>query len=165
MLQKAISQAESTLVGALGHNPSIADAVMDIPAVKDEVFNSILRSIVDECQVLCQKTPQSQFRHMSVKEIEEFKWESLVKELQTKSPLLLKILTAVVVRIDSRYAPKSQIVHHPAIVTAIAVLLKERNREMSGVQSINSCLMYACHCEKQVCMLGNRVMFWCLLCN
>ena len=72
-----------------------------------------------------------------------------------KSPLLLKILTAVVVRIDSRYAPKSQIVHHPAIVTAIAVLLKERNREMSGVQSINSCLMYACHCEKQVCMLGN----------
>ena len=62
MLQKAISQAESTLVGALGHNPSIADAVMDIPAVKDEVFNSILRSIVDECQVLCQKTPQSQFR-------------------------------------------------------------------------------------------------------
>ena len=98
MLQKAISQAESTLVGALGHNPSIADAVMDIPAVKDEVFNSILRSIVDECQVLCQKAPQSQFRHMSVKEIEEFKWESLVKELQTKSPLLLKILTAVVVR-------------------------------------------------------------------
>ena len=78
----------------------------------------------------------------------------LVKELQTKSPLLLKILTAVVVRMDSRYAPKSQIVHHPAIVTAIAVLLKERNREMSGVQSINSCLIYACHCEKQVCILG-----------
>ena len=94
---------------------------MDIPAVKDEVFNSILRSIVDECQVLCQKTP---LKHMSVKEIEEFKWESLVKELQTRSPLLLKILTAVVVHMDSRYAPKSRIVHHPAIVTAFAVVLK-----------------------------------------
>ncbi len=39
---------------------------------------------------------------------------------------------------------------YPAIVNATAILLKERNREMSGVQSIVSYLMYACHSEKQV---------------
>ena len=40
--------------------------------------------------------------------------------------------------------------HHPGIYSAAAVLLKERNREICGLQSHVSLLMYSCHAEKQV---------------
>ena len=33
---------------------------------------------------------------------------------------------------------------------AAAAVLKERNQEMCGVQSLTSSLLYSCHCEKQV---------------
>ena len=152
LLQKSIQHAETKLVGAIvrQHTPSIANAVMDLPGIRDELWTFFMDLIVSEFQVLCSKEPSSLFRQMPVKEIDQFQWEPLVKELQSKAPLLLKLLYAVVVRQDRRCRVKPQTVHYPAIVTATAILLKERNREMGGVQSIVSCLMYACHSEKQV---------------
>ncbi len=118
--------------------------------ILDKLWSYFFNLAVSEFQVLCCKEPLSQFRHMPVKEIDQFQWEPLMTELQCKAPLLLKLLSAVVVREDRRWQVKNPAVHYPAIVTATAILLKERNREMSGVQSIVSCLMYACHSEKQV---------------
>ena len=152
LLQKTLQQAESKLVGALvrHHTPSIVNAAIEIPGVKDELFSYFSHLIVTECQVLCQKKPPSLFRHVPVEKIDDFEWEDLMKELQSRAPLLLKVLSAIVARVDPRCEKKSSTILYPAIVTAVAVLLKGRNREMCGVQSIVSCLMYACHCEKQV---------------
>ncbi len=46
--------------------------------------------------------------------------------------------------------------HFPGICSAAAILLKERNREMCGLQSLVSLLMYSCHAEKQV----KFIPFW-----
>ena len=152
LLQKTLQQAETKIIGAIvrQHTPSIANAVIEMPGMHDKLWSYFLNLVVSEFQVLCCKEPLSLFRHMPVKEIDQFQWEPLMTELQCKAPLLLKLLSAVVVREDTRCQVKPPTVHYPAIVTATAILLKERNREMSGVQSIVSCLMYACHSEKQV---------------
>ena len=51
---------------------------------------------------------------------------------------------------DARCEPRLPMAHYPAVVTSSAVPLKARNREMCGLQFNVSCLLYACHCEKQV---------------
>lgn len=79
-----------------------------------------------------------------------FKWDELMDELRSNSPLLLKVLTSVAVRNDHRNKKKVGSAHYPGIATAAAVLLKERNCHVSGVQSLVSMLMYSSHCEKQV---------------
>jgi len=126
---------------------------MGMPEVREEVFKHFLRLIEDECGVLCKKSRPSQFRHISVEDLEKFEWLNLMEELKSKSPLLLKVLAHVVVRWDPQYETRSPSVYHPSIVTAAAILLKQRNREMCGLQTVFSCLMYACHCKKQVCQI------------
>lgn len=152
LLQKHVGNVESKLVEALlhGHHTVTANALMQISEVADKVFGLILLQLELEVRVLYQKVPPSWFRSIAASEIEKFQWEALTKELELKSPMLLKVLTAVVTRNDRRCSQKPPSIHFPAINTAVAVLLKERNREMCGVQSIISCLMYASHCEKQV---------------
>ena len=39
--------------------------------------------------------------------------------------------------------------HNPGICCAAADLLKERNREMCGLQSLVSLLMFSCHAKKR----------------
>ena len=46
---------------------------------------------------------------------------------------------------------------YPGMVTAAAVLLKQRNREMVAIPSVVSLLMYRGYCQKQVCTLYPRV--------
>ena len=133
-----------------GHAPSIGTAVLAMEAVKDAVFTSFLESINRECSLLCQSTTISRFRHIPPEEMASFKWDELMDELRSNSPLLLKVLTSVAVRNDHRNKKKVGSAHYPGIATAAAVLLKERNCHVSGVQSLVSMLMYSSHCEKQV---------------
>ena len=77
--------------------------------------------------------------------------EHLWKELQSKqAPTLLHLLTTIVTFNDHCNISKVGVSHHPGICAAIAVILKERSREMCAIQSIMSVLMYTCHCDKQV---------------
>lgn len=76
-------------------------------------------------------------------------WDAFIIELQSKVPTLLLILLTLVSFNDSRNA-KVGATHFPGVCAAVAVLLKERNREMCGFQSLVSALLYACHSEKQV---------------
>ena len=80
-----------------------------------------------------------------------FQWSQLVDELATNAPTLLCLLTAIVTHSDHRNQLKVSSAHHPGLCMCVAVLLKERNREMCGVQSIISLLLYQSHVEKQVC--------------
>ena len=76
-------------------------------------------------------------------------------ELERDAPLLLQIIQCLVARNDYRNKCKVGAAHYHGICTAIAVMLKERNREMCGLQSLLSLLMYSGHCEKQVLMFRN----------
>ncbi len=151
---KTLGENEGKLARALlgGHSRSIAKAVMQMSSVREEVFTSFLNVLDNECRRLCQKqadTP-SKFKSSPVDQLHKFSWKELIHELTLKAPKLLKILTTIVARNDHRNKHKIGSAHYPGICMAAAVLLKERNREMCGVQSLVSLLMYSCHCEKQV---------------
>ena len=71
-------------------------------------------------------------------------------------PLLLRLLTSVVTANGARNAKtrvkfrKKSIYHSPGICTAAAILLKERNREMCGVQTHIALVLYHSNVKKKV---------------
>ena len=74
----------------------------------------------------------------------------LIDELSSKTPMLLQILRTLTSANDHRNKHKSGSVHQPGICMAASVILKERNREMCGVQSVISLLLFSSHANKQV---------------
>lgn len=137
---------------AYGHSPSVAEAVMDIPSLKDALIAAFTKAICQECNTLCRKSDgtTSLFRRIPVTSLASNTWETFVEELQSKAPTLLNLFTTIASFNDHRNKIKTGDSHLPGICSAVAVLMKERNREMCGLQSVISLLMYACHCEKQV---------------
>ena len=123
---------------------------MAIESVKEAVLSLILQDISQECSNLCKKTPTSLFRKIPVDKMAEFSWEELIKELTFTAPTMLRIVSSIAVRIQNQVTSPS---HYPGICAAVAVMLKERNKEMCAIQSMLSLLMYSCHCEKQVLLL------------
>ena len=131
-----------------GHAGSIAKAVLKIGDVREAIVTQILGTLNDECV-----NTSSLFRSIPYEELDEFKWENMVAELQLKAPLLYRVLHSLELasRNDHQNVVKVGAAHFPGICSSIAILLKERNREMCGLQSLISLLMFSCHCEKHVC--------------
>ena len=73
----------------------------------------------------------------------------MVTDLKVKAPLFFTLLDSITSRNDHRNIAKVGVTHYTGI-SAAAILLKERNREMCGLQSLVSLLLYSCHAEKQV---------------
>ena len=67
-----------------------------------------------------------------------FQWSALIDDLSVKAPILYRILSSVVAHSDSRNKVKLDAAHAPGLCMTTAVLLKERKREICGVQSIVS---------------------------
>lgn len=105
-----------------------------------------------ECSVLCKKeTPAlSLFRKMNVDHLHQFSWSALIDDLQTKAPVLFKMFNKIVSHSDKRNQVKHGAVHHPGICVAVATILKERNREMVGLQTVLSLLLFKACVKKQV---------------
>ena len=122
---------------------------------------SFLDAINLECNNLCKKSTNTptNFRNKPLAQIFNFKWLDLVKELESRAPLLFRILSTIAERNDHRNKRKVGVSHHPGICTAAAIILEERNREMIGVQLILSLLMYSRHCEKQVKYIHYTYMY------
>lgn len=155
-----LGSAEGKLTRALlgGDALSIGKAALAVEGVREAIVTQLLGTLNLECSKLCRKKkPVSLFRKIPVNKLAEFKWDDMMAELERDAPLLLKILDCVVARNDRRNKSKVRAAHFPGICTAVSVVLKERNREMCGLQSLISLLMYSCHCEKQVCIIWNVV--------
>ena len=118
--------------------------------LKAAIVQQLLGTLNEECTNLCKKTTISTFRTIPVDQLSNFTWKDMIEELQQKAPLLFTLLHSIVSRNDHRNTVKVANIHYPGICSAAAVLLKERNREMCGLQSLVSLLMYSCHAEKQV---------------
>ena len=156
---KVLGQAEGKVARALlgGHAPSIAKAVLEREDVKEEVIKQLLREINEECSKLCSKTAISPYRTIPVDQLAGLKWKDMAEELQQKAPLLFSVLLSIVSRNDNRNVVKVAAAHYPGICSVAAILLKERNREMCGLQSLVSLLMFSCHAEKQVYCIYNTI--------
>ena len=146
-----LNDEEAKLGRALagGHIPSVAKAVVQNSVLREEVFLQLLNLVDEECRTLCQKNDPSRFRRIPVAELGSFQWEQFIDELRSKAPTLLCILYAISSR---KHNSESIQQHHRGICMAAAAMLKERNREMCGIPSLISLLLYATHAEKQVCM-------------
>ena len=149
--KRILKQEESKLGRALagGHIPSVAKACVDHPQLQNAIFPLYLDEINKEIQKLCSKLAPSHFRRIPVEELLEFQWDGLIGDLKEKAPTLFQVLSAIVVRNDHR-RKKTGRAHYPALCTATAILLKERNREMCGLQYLVSLLLFSSHAEKKV---------------
>lgn len=92
-------------------------------------------TVIDECSVLCSRAHPTPFRSCQVSELSAFTWDQYIQEMERKSPTLLRLLKKVACHSDHRNEQKKADRHTPGICMCVAVLLKERNREIVGVQT------------------------------
>ena len=122
---------------------------MDHKGLADVVLQLLLNKLESECAALSQRSPPlSFFRRISTDKIATFEWKKLVENLTQKAPTLFRILFLIIAYNDLRN--KMDIAHYPGLCMTVAVLLKERNREICGVQSLISLILYSSHVDKQV---------------
>lgn len=88
----------------------------------------------------------SLFRKIPVSELSAFQWEQLIDELRLRHQCWFAFWKPS--------HPSSRTLeaftNYPGICMVSAVLLKEKNREMCGFQSLISVPLYATHAEKEV---------------
>ena len=117
--------------------------------------------VSDECSLLCKKNaqPVSLFHHMSLEQAENFSWTRAISEISTKAPTLFSIMNnCVVTRCSaSKKKHKKGDAKYPGSCKAVAILLKECNRVMCGVQSYVSSVLFS---TKSVC---NVYVFVCCM--
>ena len=120
--------------------------------LREQILLKLFDLIDAECGKLCQRAcnPPSLFRKIPIEKLPHFKWESCISELELKAPTILKMLTTIVCRNDHRNQHKQGERHHPGICMAISTLLKERNREMGGIQNFISLVLFTSRVQKQV---------------
>lgn len=131
---------------------------MNHDSLADMVFKLYVEKICLECGSLCRKTQEvkglSPFQKIPANQLAAFQWISLKEHLSAKAPLLFSLFSSIVSHSDHRNKEKADSAHYPGICMATAILLEERNREMCGVQSLISTLLYNSHTDKQVCVQG-----------
>ena len=132
---------------------------MNHDSLADTVFKLYVEKISLECGSLCRKTRElSPFRKIPADQLAAFQWTSFKEHLSAKAPLLLSLFSAIVSHSDHRNKEKAHSAHYPGICMATAILLKERNREMCGVQSLISTVLYNSHTDKQVCIQATNTI-------
>jgi len=134
-----------------GGDPScIAKAAFSEPAVRQQMLDRVIQEIEGECAKLCRRQPVSPFRKIQSSQMESLSWDFFNRELQLNCPVLHRILQTVVAHSDGRNSKKKGDAHFPGICMAAAILLKERNREMVGVQSFVSLVLFNSRVKKNV---------------
>ena len=154
MVTSTLPESTSSLGAALavGHMPSVAEAIINHNELGNLVLQHFLDTIDQECTTLCQRKlePSSPFCEVAVDKFPMFQWKSLIEHLLSTAPTLFRLLSTISSHSDHRNKKKVDSAHYPGICMTAAVLLKERNREMCGIQSLISLLLYTFHVDKQV---------------
>ena len=147
-----LGEAKGKIVGSLvaGDIPSTTSAIMEMKELKEAIYNHYMQTLTNECINLCSTADDSLFRNIPVTAMAKYSWSDFMKELQSKAPTLLLTLLTLVSFNDHRNTKKLGTSHFPGVCSAVAILLKERSKNMCGLQSLVSVIMYSCHCEKQV---------------
>ena len=112
---------------------------MDIPQVKKCVYMLVLEHVNEQCQKLCSKTQEkSSVLRVSTadqKNLAEFKWISILREMKERAPDVLDVLTTVAIT-----RVKQDTSQVPPLCTAFGLLMNKRARELSLVQKVNTVL-------------------------
>ena len=151
MLSPGLQKLGRTLKG--GNIPSIAKAVFAHEELRKYMTTKFLDMITTECSVLCRKDPKnpSPFRRIDIDNLSEFTLESFIQEMEAHAPTLFQIASVIARHNDHKNEVKKGSQHHPGICMATAILLKERNREMCGLQNVLSVSLFSSRVQKKVC--------------
>ncbi len=136
-----------------GNIQSIAKAAFSCPSLKDQLVEGVVKILDDECSTLCRNSGEfvSLFHRVPIDNVEALSWKQAVSELQRKSPILFRLIQTIVGRSDHRNLHKRGESHYPGMCMATAILLKERNTRMCGIQSFLSLVLFNCRVNKKVC--------------
>ena len=131
---------------------TIARAMFANDELRKYLLKKFLDMIDEECSELCRKTPNkvSLFRCVPIEKLSDFTWDAFATDLKLKAPTIYQVLSLIVSHSDHRNEVKKDRRHLPGICMAIATLLKERNREMCGLQSVISVALFASQVQKKV---------------
>ena len=146
-LGKSLVKLGAALAG--GNPTTIAKVAFSHSEIREQIFLILLDVLCEEAAALCRKTPASTFRRRAVDCLSNFCWGDYYQELDQKAPILSRIATGLVKHNDHRNNCKKGTHHLPGVCIAIAILLKERNHEMCGIQSILSLILFESHVEKR----------------
>ena len=145
--EKCSKKAKALAAGSL---PLLAEYVVQHKQLSEMVLNLLLKVIDSECSHVCKRSkPTSPFRKVDTDKFSTFQWSTFISDLSVKAPTLLKILSSIVTHSDHRNKQKVNTAYHPGVCMAAGILLNERNREMCGVQSIISLLLFSARVDKQ----------------
>ena len=117
--------------------------------LRELLFKQFVAQIDSECSQLCQRQPKSSvYLKILQAPLADFNWKVFVEDLQNKAPTFFQLLSIIASHGDHRNKTKVGDTHNPGICMAAAVILKERNREMNGLQSILSLLLFTSHVNR-----------------
>ncbi|CAH3179477.1 unnamed protein product, partial [Porites lobata] len=135
-------ESEEIIAAANTSNSYIlAEAVMKIPSLRNAVKGLYLKLVDEQCSRLCLRTTAepSVLRVPSAqhKNLVEFKWEAILKEMEERAPDVLDFLVAMAIP-KLKGNDGRQVI---PLCTAYGILMNVRCRELSLVQKINAVVL------------------------
>ena len=113
---------------------ALADAVMDSPNLRKAIKERICSDISKECKNLCSKANPSMLRSATKESVLNFSWNAVDQEMKEKAPFFHRVLLASA-------NPNARNDRNPGICTAASILLKNRDKGMSLVPYVLSCVL------------------------
>lgn len=117
---------------------------MSVKELKQSCEEILLKELDEQCKGLCARKNPSVLRNNNFEDMVNFDWLSLLDELQNRCPFLLKVFHTITAK------KKTQAELAPCIGMAFAILMMQRNHELSLVQRINTLIMTEGNAKKQV---------------
>ena len=132
---------------------TIVKAVFSHPELRELLIRRVVTVIDDECtvNVLCRHSQESPspFRKINISSMSSG-GVTTIHELVSKSPVFLQVLKTIASHSDHRNQKKRGDWHNTGICMSAATILKERNREMCGLQTILSLVLFSNRVQKHV---------------
>lgn len=113
---------------------ALADAVMDSPNLRKAIEERVCSDISKERKNLCSKANPSLLRSATKESVLNFSWNAVDQEMKEKAPFFHRVLLASA-------NPNARNDRNPGICTAASILLKNRDKGMSLVPYVLSCVL------------------------
>ena len=98
---------------AVGHLPTLAQAIVEYKALADHVLQLLLDKMEAECACISQRSPPfSPFHKISTDQYASFQWEDFIEDISHKAPTPFHVLSSIVAH---RNKKKMNTAHYPGL--------------------------------------------------
>ena len=135
---------------------ALISTIMKNDELRIEFENALVSKLSEDCDFLKnrKKGKVSSLMDKELKDLKEFNWNEIIKELKSSLPFLLKVFLAVLIpeglQDDKRQSRTAGNI--PRMAMAYAILAQGRNAWLSRVQRILSTVLFDNICDQKVNM-------------